>query len=296
MPSRPDSEPAWAKVNLYLHVIGRRADGYHLLDSLAVFPQMADRLSAEPAPELSLSLTGPFADALVAEPDNLALRAARALAARCGVTSGARMVLEKNLPIASGIGGGSADAAAALRLLCRLWSVEPGPAARAEIAGALGADIAVCLASHPARMGGIGEVLTAAPEMPDCGMVLVNPGHAVATPAVFKARFGDFSDTVVLPEAWADLDALVADLRLTRNDLQPSAIALCPPIADVLAAIAADPECRIARMSGSGATCYGLFADANAAERAATRLSRRQWWVWGGAMRKAGLPDRPITP
>ncbi len=278
------TEFAAAKVNLYLHVTGRRADGYHLLDSLAAFPAIGDRLSAETDHALSLTLTGPFGGDLAAEPDNLVLRAARALAAHCGVAAGARLVLEKNLPIASGIGGGSADAAAALRLLCRLWSVHPGEAALAEIAAGLGADIPVCLASRPARMRGIGEILNAAPELPAFGMVLINPGLAVPTPAVFKARTGPFSPEAALPQSWPGLAGMTEGLAHTSNDLQAAAIALCPPIAGVLEALTATPTCRLARMSGSGATCFGLFSDADAAAQAAERLQRPGWWVWGGAV------------
>ena len=175
MPDRL-TEPAPAKVNLYLHLTGRRDDGYHLLDSLVVFAGIGDTLSAAPAETLSLQVTGPFAAGLAGEPDNLVLRAARALAAAAGVAAGAHLVLDKHLPVASGIGGGSADAAAALRLLCRLWRVTPQPAALARLAAGLGADVPVCLAGHAARMGGIGERLEPAPVLPACGIVLVNPG------------------------------------------------------------------------------------------------------------------------
>ena len=158
MPDRL-TEPAPAKVNLYLHLTGRRDDGYHLLDSLVVFAGIGDTLSAAPAETLSLHVAGPFAAGLAGEPDNLVLRAARALAAEAGVTAGAHLVLDKHLPVASGIGGGSADAAAALRLLCRLWRLAPQPAALARLAAGLGADVPVCLAGRAARMGGIGERL-----------------------------------------------------------------------------------------------------------------------------------------
>ena len=178
------SEPARAKVNLFLHVVGRRADGYHLLDSLAVFPAVGDVLHAAPDDGLSLTVAGPFAAALAGEVDNLVLRAARLLAAACGVTTSARLVLEKHLPVASGIGGGSADAAAALRLLARLWGV----AVPEGLAIRLGADVPVCLAQAPSRMAGVGEALSPGPSLPPFGMVLANPGTAVATPAVFRAR------------------------------------------------------------------------------------------------------------
>jgi len=288
-------------------VTGRRADGYHLLDSLAVFCPVGDRLRAAPAETLSLTLEGPFGAALADEPDNLVLRAARAL----GGTAGAQIVLEKHLPVASGIGGGSADAAAALRLLCRLWDlplaappVAPTRAASAPITSAptglapaastqialtqialtLGADVPVCLASRPARMGGVGETLTPAPGLPPAGMVLVNPGVSLATAAVFRTRAAEFSAPAELPASWPDAAAMADDLAKLRNDLQPPAIALCPVIGTVLAALAAAPGCLLARMSGSGATCFGLFPDAPTAEAAARALARPGWWCWGGAL------------
>ena len=271
------SEAAPAKVNLYLHLTGRRADGYHLLDSLAVFPGIGDRLRAAPAETLSLSVEGPFGADLADEVDNLVLRAARAL----GGSAGARMVLEKHLPVASGIGGGSADAAAALRLLCRLWGRQ---AAVASIALALGADVPVCLASQPARMGGVGETLSMAPELPACGIVLVNPGVSLATAEVFRTRAGGFSTPAELPVSWPDVGAMARDLAVLSNDLEPPAIALRPVIGTVLAVLAAVPGCLLARMSGSGATCFGLFPDAPTAEAAARALARPGWWCWGGAL------------
>ncbi len=273
---------ALAKVNLFLHVTGRRPDGYHTLDSLAVFPATGDVLTAEPAAALTLDLAGPFAAGLAAEPDNLVLRAARLLAEATGVTAGARLLLDKRLPVASGIGGGSADAAAALRLLAELWRVPQVDLA--ALAARLGADVPVCLASRPARMGGIGDVLSAAPAIPACGMVLVNPGIAVATPAVFRARGGDFRPVAALPDGWPDAVAMAADLAKLSNDLEAPAVRLCPAIAEVLAALRARPGCLLARMSGSGATCFGLFAEAGGARAAAADLRRPGWWCWGGAV------------
>lgn len=270
-----DAGFAPAKVNLYLHVTGRRADGYHLLDSLAVFPAVGDVLRVAPGAGLSLAVEGPFAAGLAGEADNLVLRAARAL----GVAD-ARMTLEKNLPIASGIGGGSSDAAAALRLL----APGKGADALAALAMGLGADVPVCLARTPARMQGVGEVLVAAPVVPDCGMVLVNPGVGVSTPAVFRARAPGFTPVADLPAGWADAAAMARDLAGLRNDLQVAAIGLCPAIADVLAALEALPGVLLARMSGSGATCFALLADAAAAAAAARSVARPGWWSWGGAV------------
>lgn len=291
------TEAARAKVNLYLHVVGRRADGYHLLDSLAVFPGAADRLSAAPADALTLEVAGPNAAGLETGPDNLVLQAARALASATGVEAGARLVLDKRLPVASGIGGGSADAAAALRLLARLWDVHL-PAERLQvIAQGLGADVPVCLESRPARMGGIGERLQPAPSLPGCGMTLLNPGAAVATPDVFRARGGAFSGVPVLPDAWPDAAAMAADLAQMRNDLEAPAMTLCPAVAAVLEWLRAQPGCLLARMSGSGATCFGLFAEAEAAAAAAVRAPG-SWWAWGGAMSAAdgALRTGPAPP
>lgn len=281
----PDAEMrevARAKVNLFLHVVGRRADGYHLLDSLAVFPDIGDRLQAAPADALSLALSGPFAAGLTNEADNLVLRAARALAAAAGIVPRARLMLEKNLPVASGIGGGSADAAAALRGLRRLWGL--GEGAPDSVAPGLGADVPVCLASRPARMRGIGERLDPAPRIPECGLVLVNPGAAVSTPDVFRARTGAFSAEADLPAGWPDARAMAAGLARLSNDLEAPAAALCPDVAGVLAALRSRPDCLLARMSGSGATCFGLFADPRAAAGAAVALARPGWWCWGGGL------------
>jgi 4-diphosphocytidyl-2-C-methyl-D-erythritol kinase len=275
-------EAAPAKVNLALHVLGRRADGYHLLDSLVVFAGVGDRLAAEPEAALTLDLRGPFGAALAGEADNLVSRAARALAEANGIATGARLVLEKHLPVASGIGGGSADAAAALRVLARLWGCAP---ASPDLALKLGADVPVCLAGRPARMGGVGEALAPAPALPPCGLALVNPGVAVSTPAVFRARAGGFSARLDLPPGgWGDAATLAADLRRWGNDLQAPAVGLAPVIGEVIAALAATPGCLLARMSGSGATCFGLFATPAEAEAAAASQRRAGWWTWGGAL------------
>ncbi len=273
-------EPAPAKVNLFLHVTGRRADGYHEIDSLAVFAGIGDVLRAEGAPDLSLALHGPFGQALASEADNLVLRAARALARAQGRAPAVRLTLEKRLPVASGIGGGSADAAACLRLLGRLWGVRPDPG----LAQMLGADVPVCLAGRPARMGGIGDRLGPAPDLPPCGLVLVNPGVPVATAEVFRARSGPFSPAAALSPRWDDAVAMAGELALLRNDLEAPAGQLCPPIATVLAALRAVPGCLLARMSGSGATCFGLFADPGEAARAAASLAHSGWWCWGGGL------------
>ncbi len=283
-------ERAFAKVNLFLHILGRRSDGYHLLDSLAVFAAASDLLHAEPAEGLDLAVEGRFASSLADTPgsDNLVLRAARALAASAGVVPRARLTLTKTLPVASGIGGGSADAAAALRVLAPLWGIAPGAGKLKAVAERLGADVPVCVDSRPARMRGVGEVLTPAPDIPPCGLALLNPGVPIATADVFRGRARDFSELAVLPAGWADVAVMAAGLAELRNDLETPAIALCPAIGSVLEALRGAPGCLLARMSGSGATCFGLFATPAEAEAAAEALARPGWWSWGG-----GLGDPP---
>lgn len=267
-------QAAPAKLNLALHVTGQRADGYHLLDSLVVFAGVGDRITVAPAETLSLEVRGPEAAKLGAGEDNLVLRAARAFAAG----RGAAITLDKTLPVASGIGGGSADAAAALRALSRLWGL-PLPGAEAVLA--LGADVPACLAGRPCRMGGIGEVLAPAPALPGMAVVLVNPRVEVPTPSVFRALARKDNPAMEpLPPAFATPAALAAWLSRQRNDLEAPAVRVAPVIAGVLSAIAATGP-LMARMSGSGATCFGLFAAADAAGRAAAEVAARHpgWWV-----------------
>lgn len=276
------TEFAPAKINLWLRVTGRRADRYHLLDSLVVFAAIGDTISAEPATALTLAVDGPFAPALAGEADNLVLRAARALAPG----RGAALRLTKRLPVASGIGGGSADAAAALRALAALWGIDAAGAA--AVAPLLGADVPVCLAGTACRMRGVGEVLEPIPRLPPLGLALANPGVALETQNVFAARTAAFSAPFA-PHAWADAEALAADIRAAGNDLQAPAIALCPPIAEVLAALAGLPGALAASMSGSGATCFALFASAAEAAAAAERLPAN-WWRWGGGLFSPARP------
>ncbi|GBQ49874.1 4-(cytidine 5'-diphospho)-2-C-methyl-D-erythritol kinase [Acetobacter ghanensis] len=287
------TEAAPAKVNLYLHVTGRRADGYHLLDSLVVFAGAGDVLHYQPGPTpLQLEITGRFGRALdssAAGADNLVLKAARALQELCGTQAhvqGGRLVLEKKLPVASGIGGGSADAAAALRLLDRAWNVQASRADLLKVAETLGADVPVCLLSQTTRMEGIGENLTPAPHLPECGMVLVNCGQAVSTPEVFRRREGDFLPRATMPDGWSSLADVVTFLKQQGNSLEEPACVVCPPVGHVLADIAGQDGCVLARMSGSGATCFGIFATPQAARQAADRLedAHPAWWVWGGGL------------
>ncbi len=264
-------EFAPAKINLALHVTGQRADGYHLLDSVVVFAGVGDWVVASPADRLRLTVTGPQGAGLSSD-DNLVLRAARCL----GVD--AALVLEKHLPVASGIGGGSADAAAALRVLAAMAGVAL-PDATAVLG--LGADVPVCLAGIPVRMQGVGEVLSPLPALPECYVVLVNPEVAVATPAVFKALPCKDNPKIGPVPEWATAADLADWLKDQRNDLEGPAMALAPVIADVKAALQACPGCLLARMSGSGATCFGLFASAELAQAAAFALRAEDpaWWV-----------------
>ena len=276
-------EHAPAKVNLDLLITGRRADGYHELDSLVVFTSPADRLVLHPAPDLSLEMGGPFAAALGGA-DNLVLRAAQVLAAHAGRAPQARIVLEKNLPVAAGLGGGSADAAATLRGLDRLWRLGLGTAALAPLAERLGADVPVCLAARPARMRGIGERLEPVPDLPALALLLVNPRRPLATAAVFAA-LGPLPaappERGPPPGAWS---AFLDWLRVRPNHLEGPARRLLPAIDEVLAALARQPGCALARMSGSGATCFGLFTNAAACAQAeaALRQARPDWWIAAG--------------
>jgi 4-diphosphocytidyl-2-C-methyl-D-erythritol kinase len=272
---------ARAKLNLALHVTGQRADGYHLLDSLVVFADLGDAIAVEPAAGLGLSIDGPMAAGLSAGEDNLVLRAARLL----GPGRGAAIRLTKRLPVASGIGGGSADAAATLSALAELWGVALPDADRVLT---LGADVPVCLAGRPARMQGIGEVVTplAAP-LPPAAVLLVNPGVAVSTPEIFRRlRRKDNAPLPASLPGFASLAHLADFLSAQRNDLQPPAEALAPVIGTVIAALAAEPGARIARMSGSGATCFALFDRIEEARAAAARLKADQagWWVQAGML------------
>ncbi len=285
---RPVRRAAPAKLNLYLHVLGRRDDGYHLLDSLVAFADIADVVTARPAQALSLEVTGRFAAALAGDPAvNLVGRAATALAARAGIEAKAALTLEKNLPVASGIGGGSSDAAAVLKALGELWRLDLGERQFQGLAQSLGADVPVCLFGETAWLGGIGERVAPAPPLPPCSLVLVNPGISLATPEVFKARTGAFSESARFETAPADAAALAHLLEARRNDLTVAAVALAPKISTVLRALEAEAGALIARMSGSGATCFALFADLDAAQGAAERLGRAHpsWWVAAGALR-----------
>lgn len=277
---------ARAKVNLYLHVTGRRADGYHLLDSLIVFAETGDEIAVAPAPDLSLAIGGPFAGELGAGPDNLVLRAAEGLRHLVGTRSGAAITLTKNLPIASGIGGGSADAATTLSALCNLWSAKPKRMALMDLAASLGADVPVCLDGRPSIVSGIGEEIATVEGLPSAWLLLANPRVATPTPAVFKARRGPFTASRPWGAPPRDFAAFAARLQACSNDLTEAAIGVTPAIRDVLVALAGLPGCALARLSGSGATCFGLFENERSAQaaEAALRAAEPGWWVVAAAL------------
>ncbi len=273
-----------AKLNLFLHVVGRNPDGYHRLDSLVAFTAFGDQLSVWPDSALTLQITGPFADDIGPVENNLVLRAATRLAQAAGIDQpGARIELVKNLPPASGLGGGSSDAAASIRLLSQLWNVKQDAERELKLALGLGADVPVCLFGAPALMRGIGEQIAPAPIVPPLYVLLANPGIAMPTGPVFEklaGRFGAFAPT--LPEM-ADAIAAARWLAGQRNDLQPPAIGLAPEICILLDEMATLPGCLLARMSGSGASCFALFATADALNLAAATLKQCLPLIWQAA-------------
>lgn len=275
-----------AKINLFLHVGAPGADGYHPLCSLMVFADAGDRVSAAEADVLSFHVRGAYADALAGEGDNLVMRAARALLAKArGPRAPVRLVLDKELPVAAGLGGGSSDAGAALRLLRTEMDIRVSDDELEEIAGSLGADGAACLWGRPVLAEGRGEQLSAAPGLPVMEAVLVNPRVAVSTPAVYRAfdEAGLFGDVAPprLPDAFESVEEVAAWASMMRNDLQAPAIALAPEIGDVIDTLADEPETLFARMSGSGATCFALCATDIEADALADRVAQMQprWWV-----------------
>ena len=286
----PLVETAPAKVNLTLRVLGRRADGYHEISSLVAFADFGDRLSLMPGDRLTLTVGGPRAAQAGEGGDNLVLKAAHALFARIpGIVAGA-FFLDKNLPVAAGLGGGSADAAAALRLLARANALTPDDPRLYEAACATGADVPVCLDPRPRLMWGIGEKLSPPLALPPLAAVLVNPGVALATKLVFAGWTRAAHPVVALDlaaiEKAQNREQLLQTLMQQANDLEDSAVTLAPAVGNLRAALRAALGCRLARMSGSGATCFGLFDSAAAAENAAELLHNKypQWWVRAGML------------
>lgn len=274
------AEHAPAKINLFLHVGDKRADGFHALQSLVVFTGAGDALQFEPADDVRLTISGPFGAKLSAGEDNLIVRAARALLAYTGLAKGAAITLIKNLPVASGIGGGSSDCAAALRGLSRLWNVTLTNEELCKIGATLGSDVPVCIACRPQFMEGRGEKVTALPPLPELPIVLVNPGVGVPTGKVFGALKQRRGVGLPLPPRFARADDLIAYLKDATNDLEPPAREIAPEISVALEHIE-EQGAWLTRMSGSGATCFGLFDSEMAANRAAKSIvsMRSNWWV-----------------
>ena len=284
----PIEETAFAKINLDLRICGRRTDGYHDLDSIVVFADMGDRLTFEPADRLALSIEGPFGGELSNGDDNLVLRAAKALANLAGRAADVRITLEKCLPIASGIGGGSADAAATLRGLTRLWNLPLGHADLVPLACKLGADVPACLEASAIRMEGIGDRLIpiSLPVRPP--VLLVNPGIALSTPDVFRGL--EVHSGTRDPSRHSGLRTELSfrtQLEDSVNDLETPAIRMAPVIGEVLAGMRRQTGCALARMSGSGATCFALFDSIAERDHAASALSgaHSDWWVVGTNIR-----------
>jgi 4-diphosphocytidyl-2-C-methyl-D-erythritol kinase len=286
MAAAAGADKAPAKVNLTLRVIGRRADGYHEIESLVAFAGVGDALTFTPGGALALSVGGPTAAAAGEIADNLVLKAARALAERVERLKLGRFALSKRLPVAAGLGGGSADAAAALRLLARANGLAPDDPRLMQAARATGADVPVCLDSRPRVMRGVGEVLSDPLDLPRLFAVLLNPAVAVATKDVFAALAVPTAGQTAPVAICTGAAALLAEIARGRNDLEGPAIELEPAIADALAVLRNLPRCRLARMSGSGATCFGLFDSMDAARGAARRLrvGYPAWWVRATAL------------
>jgi 4-diphosphocytidyl-2-C-methyl-D-erythritol kinase len=272
-----------AKINLYLHVGPIRKDGLHELASLFVFAEHGDFIRIQPAKDISLRVTGPFAGALdgLAPEKNLVFRAATLLARHFGVSAGAAITLEKNLPVASGIGGGSADAAEALRALIALWKIDISASALSSLAFSLGADVPACLARAPVNVSGAGEIIRCGPVLPPLWICLANPRVEMPTGPIFRAFDAKFSapDTPICTPFHAPNYAMLENaMRSTRNDLEPFAIEMAPVIGEVIKQLAAAPGALAARMSGSGGTCFALFASPQAALRASVSARARGWW------------------
>ena len=274
-------EQAPAKINLTLRVLGRRPDGYHELESLVAFAALADTLTLQGGGDVALDIAGPFAAACGPVADNLVLKAHAALRKRVAGLKAGRFSLEKNIPVAAGLGGGSADAAAPLRLLAHANGLAPADPRLAAAALAVGADVPVCLESQARIMRGVGDELSAPLDLPRLAALLVNPGVALATRDVFAKFAGNQGGKTSLATVPRERHALIGWLGEHGNDLTHSAIACVPAIADVLQALGALPGARLTRMSGSGPTCFALFASPGEAAAAAQRLTakRKDWWV-----------------
>ncbi|MBI1215551.1 MAG: 4-(cytidine 5'-diphospho)-2-C-methyl-D-erythritol kinase [Alphaproteobacteria bacterium] len=270
-----------AKINLFLHITGKREDGLHLLQSVMVFVDVGDELEFSPHDSLFLDVEGPFAADMPSPHGNLAYKAAQLLSAEYKVPMRGRITLTKRLPVASGIAGGSSDAATALRGLAKLWGLPEEKDRLRRIGAQLGADVPACLTGRPVWTEGIGERVTVLPDMPAMSFVLVNPMVATPTPEVFARFRNKFSPALQFSGRRKSMHEWIADLKLYRNDLTSAAMEVTPEIRGVLAALRETPNCHFARLSGSGATCFGVFDHAQAATAAVNKLKHQypDWWV-----------------
>jgi 4-diphosphocytidyl-2-C-methyl-D-erythritol kinase len=270
-----------AKINLFLHITGKRPDGYHLLQSVVVFANVGDRLTFSRHDSLFIDVAGRFAGDVCAPRDNLIYKAAQALGENYKIAPTGQILLEKNLPVASGMGGGSSDAATTLKGLAQLWGLPEEFDRMQKIAGTLGADVPACLMRRPVWMEGVGEKMMRLPDMPDMHMVLVNPAVATPTPEVFRQFRAKFSPPIQFIGRRKTMGEWIADLKLYRNDLTEAAIAVSPEIKTALQSIAETQGCQIARLSGSGATCFGIYETPTAAHAAVNKLRQQhpEWWI-----------------
>jgi len=271
-----------AKLNLFLHIIGKRADGYHMLESCTFFTAFGDALTITPADTVSLTITGNFAPQLAHDAnENLVLRAAHLLQARTGTKTGAAITLDKNIPIGAGLGGGSADAAAILSALETFWQCSLTPETRHSIALQLGSDVPACMLNQPAWVTGTGDHVQAIPFPSGGWVVLVNPGTPLLTADVFRATKAPFTPSIARPAPWPNTRALAQWANTQTNALEAPAIALMPSISHILTALQATENCLLHRMSGSGATCFGLYETQSGATIAAASIQTNNpgWWV-----------------
>ncbi len=287
-----------AKINLYLHLIKRKRDGYHKLDSLVAFADIGDEITIKPADQFSFEIDGPFAAKLTdtdkkayIDSNNLVVKAARAISQINDKSLNVEITLTKNLPVAAGLGGGSSDAAATIWGLQQYWKMPNNASYLLPLMTNLGADVPVCHECRPAIMRGIGDEITFFGDLPEIPIVLINPMIACPTKDVFIHHKKPFKDEIEIPEIFSDASALISFLSRTDNDLYESAISIVPDIQNILATLDQHPSCVFHRMSGSGASCFGLFSSFEAAQEAKKSIKQENpdWWVAAGWLNR---PER----
>lgn len=290
---KPRTIFAPCKINLFLHLTGRKKDGYHKLDSLVVFTDFGDTVSLEPANEFDFSVQGAFAKNLhnTDFSNNLVVRAAKMLSQATGNPLHLKITLTKNIPLSSGLGGGSSDAAATISGLLDYWKLPRNAPYLPVLLTSLGADVPVCMACEPMQMRGIGDILLPASTLPEIPAVIVNPLRPCPTKDVFLGRTGSsYRPEVDLPESLSDIDPLIAFLKKQHNDLEPYAKRIVPEIGNVLTALSLTQGCLLPRMSGSGASCFGLYDSEEQAKAAAAKITHENpdWWVQTCWINRAG--------